>query len=146
MVDWFDSRHRALSVTVEQDVCNRDLRALPWSSFVTSSVSSSDPLLLSASPLTLECLLLWLKIWTCFNLSTENSPLTSLFDNSAFPVGIGVSMISTYIRTACPTAREFVCPSSGLYKENPDVLHSQHLDGLTCSQLHRSCKKLLGTS
>lgn len=86
-LEWFPLPFQKASVMVEQDLAPVDLRALLWG--YKSSFSS----LSSASPLTTVVLTLWYRKGLCEVLSSDPSPLSSLFDNLALPQGIGLPYI-----------------------------------------------------
>lgn len=79
-------------------------------------------------------------------LSTDPSPLTSLFDHLALPQGMGASMVGLLSHSSWPVASSFVHPNSGA----PNVPDSQGnwlpalrlstfcLDLFSSSQIHRS--------
>lgn len=71
ILEWFPRPFTKASTMVEQDLSTSDLRALLWGhSQELQRLSSSSPLHL------------WYKRWMSPLLSTDPSPLTSLFDNS----------------------------------------------------------------
>lgn len=92
------------STMVEQDLSASDLRALLW---------GHGQELQRLSPLTTAALNLYYKKGMYSLLSTDPSPLTSLFDHPALSQGMGSYMVGPFTRSNWPVAGSFVHPSSG---------------------------------
>lgn len=124
---------------VEQDLAPVDLRALLW------GYHGDLSRLPSASPLTVAALKLWYKRGLCTVLSSDLSPPTSLFDNPAFPQGVGVPMLGSFHRSAWPQAHTFIILRLGtpaVPERTRDWLTSLHLTSFSkqlflSSQIYR---------
>lgn len=89
---------------IEQDLAPVKLRALLW------GYNGDLSCLTSFSPLTLAALRLWYRRELYSVLSSDPSPLTSLFDNPTFPQGIGVPTLGLFARSDWPQAHTFIQP------------------------------------
>lgn len=89
--------------------------------------------------------MLWCGRGLCELLSSDLSPLSSLFDNPAFPQGIGAHALGSFLRTSWPQAHTFIHADSGTPNSptgTQDWLTSLHLTTFTkhlfsSSQTHR---------
>lgn len=107
MLEWFPRPFTKASTMVEQDLSTPDLCALLW------GYGQKLHLLSTSSPLTIAALHLWYKHGLVSLLSSDPSPLTSLFDHPALPQGLRASKIGPYLQSSWPLANSFVNPTMG---------------------------------
>lgn len=139
ILEWFPRPFQKASVMVEQDMSPVFLRALLW------GYKSNLPALANSSPLTTTALVLWYRRGLREILSSDPSPLSPLFDNPAFPQGIGAYALDSFRRTSLPQAHSFIHADNGtpnIPTGNQDWLTSLHLTTFTkhlfgSSQIHR---------
>lgn len=107
VLEWFPHPFPKACTMVKQDLSTLDLRAPLW------DYGQKLHLLSSSSPLTIVALHLWYKKGLLSLLSTDPSPLTSLFDHPALPQGMGSDIVGPYSHSTWPVAGSFVNPTSG---------------------------------
>lgn len=108
VLEWFPRPFQKASVMVEQDLASVDLLALLWGH--KGNICSMS----SASPLTIAALTLWYRRGLYEGLSSDPSPLSSLFDNPAFPQGIRVPTLGSFHRSSFwPQAHTFILHTTG---------------------------------
>lgn len=135
VLEWFPRPFPKASTSVEQDLSHFDLQALLWG-------YGQQPHLLSlSSPLTVSALHLWYKKGMSSLLSTDPSPLTSLFDHPSLPQGMGSNTIGPYSRSTWPVASSFVDSSLGT-----PVLPVAQGNWLTALHISSFCSDLFSSS
>lgn len=93
------------------------------------------------SPLTRDALAVWYRKMEAYSLSTEQSPLTPLFDNPALPEGRLAHSLEGYTRDPWPTAQQFVDAAICTFVTYHGTASSR-VTWLTHIHLTSYCKKL----
>lgn len=135
ILEWFPRPFQKASVMAEQHISPVDLRALLW------GYRSNLPALANSSPLTTAALVLWYRRGQCEILSSDPSTLSPLFDNPAFPQGIGAHALGSFLHTSWQQAHSFVHADNG----TPNIPTGSQ-DWLTSLHLTTFTKHLFGSS